>query len=234
MGVLIDSAAAILSQSEQRLTLSAQNIANISTPGYKRRIDFSQMVGVFPQEKAGHLADLSKFDFSVGKTIHTGNPSDLAITDAGFFAVRSGDQILYTRQGQFSLDDDGHLVTPQGYVLQAQGGGDLTLRGPEFTVKEDGTVIQQDRPIARLQIVEFENLQVLKSGGNGIFAAPGGAALEVATANVGQGELETSNVSTGDEMIAVMEAVRRAESAQRMVNVYDDLMGRALTAFGQS
>ena len=87
--------------------------------------------------------------------------------------------------------------------------------------------------MARLQIVEFEDSTALTSGGDGSFAAPAAAAIEVVAPQIRQGEIEASNVSTGDEMIAVMEAVRRAESAQRMVNVYDDLMGRALTAFGQ-
>jgi flagellar basal-body rod protein FlgG len=233
MPPLIDSASAILSQAEQRVTISAQNIANISTPGYKRRLDFTRALSEGATSVDGQLSNLSKFDFSIGKFIHTGNPGDIAIADAGFFAVRSGDQILYTRRGQFSLDNDGHLATPEGYILQAQGAGDLTLQGPEFTVMEDGAVFQKDRPVAQLQIVEFEDLTVLTSAENGLFAAPAGAAVDMSAPQVRQGEFEASNVSTGDEMIAVMEAVRRAESAQRMVNVYDDLMGRALTAFGQ-
>ena len=50
---------------------------------------------------------------------------------------------------------------------------------------------------------------------------------------VRQGMVEASNVSMADEMLALMAALRSAESAQRVVQVYDDLMGRALTAFGQ-
>lgn len=175
----------------------------------------------------------SAVDFSSGKEINTGNPYDLAILGDGFFSVRSGDRILYTRQGQFQRDNEGRLVLPQGFALQTQSGGDLVLKSQDVKVLADGTVLERGEPVARLAVVDFEDRHALAPAVGGLFSASADAARPLDAPSVRQGELESSNVSTGDEMITIMEALRRAESAQRVVNIYDDLMGRALTSFGQ-
>ena len=72
------------------------------------------------------------------------------------------------------------------------------------------------------------------AGPDGLLSVAADAVRGVDTPVVRQGFLESSNVALGDEMIALMEAVRRAETGQRLMNVYDDLMGRAIITFGQS
>jgi flagellar basal body rod protein FlgG len=68
----------------------------------------------------------------------------------------------------------------------------------------------------------------------GLFSAPDDQVTPMADVTVKQGMLESSNVSTADEMIAIMSAVRQAQAGQHLINVYDDLMGRAISTFGQS
>lgn len=237
MGGLLESATAMLSHAERRVEVSAQNLANLTTPGYKRRVSFSELVKAEPavQNHQNQMPTLSaSFDFSSGKQVETGNPGNIAIGGDGFFVVRSGDRLSYTRQGQFERDQEGRLVTPQGLALQARGGGDVVLKSGDFQIVADGTVLQEGEPVARIAIVDFEDRRILFAGEGGTFEAAESDAIDVETPSVRQGVVEASNVSTGDEMVSIMESLRRAESAQRLVNVYDDLMGRALSVFGQA
>jgi flagellar basal body rod protein FlgG len=164
----------------------------------------------------------------------TGNPGDLAMTHSGFFVVRNGDSLLYTRQGQFHRDSDGRLVTAQGWAVQADGGGDIILKTNAFKVAEDGTVTESGQPIARLAVMDFIGRRDFSDAEAGFIRAPDNAMKTVDAPAIRQGALETSNVSTADEMVGMMEAIRRAEAGQRLVNTYDDLMGRVLSTFGQA
>jgi flagellar basal-body rod protein FlgF len=223
----LESASAILSQSERRVETAAQNVSNVATPGYKRRVDFAELV-------QGSTTLSSFADLTAGKEVETGSKTDLAITGDGFFAVRSGDELLYTRHGQLSRDGDGRLVTEAGLALQGADGSDIALGDGAFEIGSDGTVLQNGSPVARIGLTAFADLGMLSDAGGGMLRSNAGETGEPASGTIRQGAYEASNVSTGDEMVTIMESLRRAESAQRLVTVYDDLMGRALSAFGQS
>jgi flagellar basal-body rod protein FlgF len=223
----IEIAEAILSRASQRVELSAHNLSNITTPAYKAHRPFAVTLQNSPEGATPSV------DFTIGKLRHTGNPLDIAISGSGFFAVRSGDAIYYTRNGQFALDDTGRLVTGQGMAVQSSGGGDVVIDGAEMTVLADGTVLANGAPVARLMVVDFDDLGMLRPASGGVFTALEGAAMEAASPMVRQGMLETSNVSSANEMLSLMAALRSAQSGQRVIQIYDDLMGRALTAFGQ-
>lgn len=229
-------AAQILARAEDRAEIAAQNITNASTPGYRRRISFSEMMAP-AQPQAGAPRDPVRMgsapDFTAGQLVETGSPTDIAIGGRGFFAVRGDDAILYTRQGQFRRDDEGRLVTAQGLVLQSVDGGDVTVGSAPFEIALDGTVTRGGEPLARIALVDFEDRAMLVAGEGGAFAAGDAAPVAVDRPAIRQGMLESSNVNMGDEMVAMMEAVRRAETGQRLVTTYDDLMGRALNLFGQ-
>jgi len=234
MGALIDIASAILTEATRRVEINAQNVANIPTAGYKRRIAFTdvlaeQQVNTAQDSRVGFISD-----FSEGKLLETGNPFDFAISGRGFFVVRSDNQTFYTRQGNFRREADGRLVTFDGLELQAQGGGAIVLRSDAFEVAADGMVLEDGQPVAKLALVDVADRSLLRDAEGGLFTAPAADPVQSGAVRVRQGVLEASNVSTGDEMVAMMEALRRAEAGQRLVNVYDDLMGRALSSFGQT
>ena len=228
MGGLVDIASAILSAAGQRLEVSAQNIANAATPGYRRAVSFSDVIG---QDTAA-AGPGYWVDFSHGKEVGTGNPYDLAISSDGFFTVRSPDGLLYTRAGQFQRDGQGHLVTPEGYVLQADNGGDLELSGHTFQVQADGTVVEDGQPTATIALAKLGAGQPARSVGGGYFQVADAAVGTEDAPSLRQGAYETSNVSSGDEMIRILQSLRQAEAGQRLVGVYDDLMGRVLGAAG--
>lgn len=239
---LVESATAIMRMAERRLDVVAHNVANLSTPGYKRRIGFAAAVAGGDMSairgdgrEGGGAVDLAvRFDRRQGGLSETGNPFDLAVSGDGYFRVRAGESMLYTRQGQFQRDSDGLLVTPQGYVLQQAGGGDLVLDGATMAVGQDGTVSAEGRPVARIALARVVGEADLTPVGESFFAAAPDAMEETDGALVRQGMVEASNVSLGDEMTQTMVAVRQAESGARLIQLYDELMGRAASAFGGS
>lgn len=228
MGTFVDIAASVLSQSERRVEIAGQNIANMATSGYKRRVAFAGLLGGSAAAAADTVPDLSP-----AKLTMTGRPLDLAIAGAGFFAVNANGRTLYTRQGEFQRDADGRLVTGQGFPVQAVGGGDIVLKSGDVKVLEDGAVLDAGEAVAKLALVDIRDPQSAAYGEAGLFSVLQDGAEPLDTVAVRQGALETSNVSLGDEMVSMMEALRRAETGQKLVGVYDDLMGRVLTAFGQ-
>jgi flagellar basal-body rod protein FlgF len=229
---LIESASGILSASERRLENVSNNVSNLSTPGFKRQISFEEVMSGRGAESAEaslrHHSDLSQ-----GQMKATGNPLDLAISGPGFFRLRSGDDIFYSRQGQFRVGTDGTVVTPQGHVLQQAAGGDLVLERSGVEILEDGTVLDGTRPVGKIGIYVAGDPAALRALGGSMFAAGEETMEEAPASALRQGMVEASNVVLGDEMVAMMATVRQAEGGARLVQIYDDLLGRAITTFGQ-
>jgi flagellar basal-body rod protein FlgF len=232
---ITEVAAQILSRAERRAEIAAQNITNASTPGYRRRVGFDEILrpgGAAAADGPARPGAVAT-DFNAGQLTETGNPTDLAIAGDGFFAVRGDDAVFYTRQGQFRRDGEGRLVTGEGLALQSAEGGDLIVGDGDFAVDANGVVTRDGAPVARVALFDFAERGALALGAAGAFSAGEAEPLPVAAPAIRQGMLESSNVNMGDEMVAMMEAVRRAETGQRLVTTYDDLMGRALNLFGQ-
>lgn len=228
---LIESATTILSVSQQRLEAAAHNVANISTPGYKRQIAFSRLLA--PATDIAVEQGLAiRRDFAAGKLTSTSNPLDLAISGEGMFQLRAGDSFVYSRQGQFSLAADGTVVTPQGYVLQQAGGGDLVLDRAAVSIVDDGTVLADGVPVARLAAYSTADFEALEPLGESYFTAPRGGMDVVADATFRQGMVEASNVEIGDEMVTMMASLRQSEIGARLVQTYDQLLGSAISTFG--
>lgn len=233
MSGLIESATAILSASERRLEVVSSNISNVSTPGYKRQISFADLLANVARDTMGATAMRVRADLSQGKVSNTGNPLDLAIGSDGFFQLRNGDDLIYSRQGQFKLAADGTVMTPQGYALQQAGGGDLVLDGASVEILADGTVLDGERPVGRIGVFSPSGGGAVQPLDGSLFRFGGTIGEEVAEPHLRQGMIEASNVSVGDEMVTMMASLRQAETGARLVQTYDDLLGRAITAFGQ-
>jgi len=232
MGELIEMASAILAESQQRVDMAAQNIANMETPGYKRAVAFDTLLADHSDSSGNLQLVASRTDFAQGALISTGSPLDLAISGTGFFVLRQGDKVIYSRQGGFARDSAGHLVRGDGYVLQGASGGDLTLKPGPFTVASDGTVTQAGQEVAQIRLSQADVPARLQPVSGGFSALANTAMNDVTNPVIHQGMLEASNVSNGQEMAAIIEASRRAESGQKIVQVYDELLGRVFSSFG--
>lgn len=233
VGDLVQSATAILASAQRRAEDAAHNITNIATPGYRSKHGFSEVLASIEGERSDSPTSGVLISLTPGQLSETGVATDLAITGDGFFELRDETGPLYTRNGQLARGDEGRLLGVGGRAVQGVGGGDIVLPDGPFSVEADGAVRTGDSVVARIAVFDFDPA-VLRSGPDGLLTAPADSASALDGPVVRQGFLESSNVSLGDEMVALMEAIRRAETGQRLMNVYDDLMGRAITTLGQT
>jgi flagellar basal-body rod protein FlgG len=124
-------------------------------------------------------------------------------------------------------------VNAQGLALQAADGGDLVFPNAAVTIQSDGLVMDGDHPIARIGVYQPPAGVQPKPIGGSLFTVPEDAVQEVASPQLRQGTLEGSNVALADEMVSMMDALRQAEGGARLVQTYDDLMGKAIATLGQ-
>src|SRR5688572_19219563 len=130
---LIEVAEVMLSASERRLEVVSRNVANLSTPGFKKETSLGDALSVGAANPAQPVTSVFT-DFAQGSLRLTGNPLDLALSGVGLFKLRSGDSVYYTRSGQFERSHDGTVRTAQGFALQTSSGEDLVLSGMDFDV----------------------------------------------------------------------------------------------------
>jgi flagellar basal-body rod protein FlgG len=222
-----------------RLEVLANNLANIETTGYKKTQLFIQTLDneLGKRETQQELEGLKAqqyTDFSQGSLRSTGNPLDWAIDGDGFFAVETPHGIRYTRNGSFQLSPDGTIVNRQGYALLGVGGRiqlpDVqTMKEGTLVVSETGEVFFNHQPIGRVNVVHFDNAQVLKKEGTSLFAADAAPAGEnKESPRIRQGYLEESNVEGIAEMVAMVELTRSFETDQKAIQYQDATLERAM------
>jgi len=211
---------------------TANNVANMTTPGFKAQRLYSD-VSAEVDPRASETLVKSRLDFDQGRLTKTNNPFDLAVSGAGMFRLRGADgSMVYTRSGHFQRAEDGRVTTAQGLALQTADGGDLIAPSATVQIKPDGTVMDGERPIARLALYRPVSGIAVQPLGGSLFAVPDGLTEEVATPELRQGMVEGSNVNLADEMVSMMDALRQAEGGARLVQTYDDLMGKVIQTLG--
>jgi flagellar basal-body rod protein FlgG len=167
-------------------------------------------------------------DFTEGVLEATGRDLDLAIQGDGFFAVQTPNGEAYTRNGSFSLSPSGQLVTSENYPVLTDG-GPLTVQGGKLTVTATGQVSVDNAALGTLRIVDFADPSQLKKINGSLYAAPTGAAPTPASPIVvRQGYLEKSNVDVMKEMAEMMESYRMFETGQRLIQIQDESLGKAV------
>lgn len=228
-----------------RVELISNNLVNAASVGFKRALltsaPFADSLSAsasasgkaIPRHALPGAVMVTATDFSQGAMTETADPNHLAIVGPGFFEIRSGSQVLYSRSGAFRRDDTGRLVNAQGYVLQGES-GDVVIKAEKFRLERDGTVTDGDRAVARLRLVDFPNKAALGRVGASNFDAQGQRGVAVKAPMVRQGYLEASNVANSAEMVQLMEAVKRFEFGQRIVQSQDEMMDRALRRIGEN
>ncbi|WP_333677792.1 flagellar hook basal-body protein [Dyella sp.] len=232
MDNLMIMATDLMARETRRVDVAAQNIANGGTPGYKQAVAFDQVVNDLRRNEGVPVSATNVVtDFTPGKLQHTGNPTDLAIRGQGFFEVATPEGAAYTRAGAFHRDEQGYLVNAQGFRLQSQDGGDVRVSQSDWRVEQDGTIIDHGIATIKVRVMTFDNDQLLARSGNGLFKTSE-TPLEASHAQLAQGFLEASNTVTGNDMVQIMQAMRRVESGQKLVYAYDDMIGNVLQRLG--
>src|SRR3990170_363878 len=125
---LLGTAVSALSGAERRIEIAARNVANASTPAYKREVAFAEIVEAATpggQPGSSEIRTGSVRSFGQAALIESGSPLDLAIDGEGFVLVRQDERLFVSRGGQFRMAGDGRLIDADGRSLQQAGGGDL-------------------------------------------------------------------------------------------------------------
>lgn len=219
----ISSLTRYLSADVRALGTLSQNVANMTTPGYRA---LHRVEGF-----GSTLTPTTNVDRHDGALIHTGRPLDLALQGTGFFQVSDGQRTFLTRNGQFVLGADGSVVDARGRALMSES-GPLSLTSDAVTIGEDGSIRSGGEDVDRIGLVDVPADVSLEPLGDGLYAMPETGAGE-STAKVTQGSLEGSNVDPGHEMVQLMELTRHAGSVQRAIATYHSAVIAGIDELGK-
>lgn len=246
MEVGLYQAAAAMNATEKWQDMIADNLAGASTPGSRRHeISFSDVQAGLASATLGDggtnymmPSASSTTNFQQGEMKPTGNPMDFALEGPGFFAAQTANkQELYTRNGQFTLNTQGQVVTKQGYLVLSASGGPITAdrtNNRPLTISATGQISQGGDIKGQLRVVDFANPQQLTSTGGGYFAmnVPGVLPSPVPGTHVQQGYIEASNSSPTLEMASLITAMRMFETNQKVMQMTNDRMTKVVSDLG--
>jgi flagellar basal-body rod protein FlgF len=222
---------------ETQMDVLANNIANQSTPGYKaEQIDFAQYVQPDGTSTDAYVQTTgTSRDLKQGPISKTGNQLDVALQGPGFLQVKTATGTEYTRNGQFQLDAQNEIVTPQGYqVLSAAGQPILLPAGATaVTIAQDGTIASGKAVLGQVGVVNFAQPGQLVPAGAGLFVTDQTAQPATGT-KVMQGMIEGSNVEPIIAMAQLMAAARQAGSVKEYLSSQASLEQNALQTLGKT
>ncbi|KMT66338.1 flagellar basal-body rod protein FlgG [Catenovulum maritimum] len=248
-----------LDAQQKDISVISNNLANASTVGFKKsRAIFEDLLyqninqpgGRSSQDTelpnglmlgAGAKVVATQKNFTQGNTLTTENSLDVMIQGKGFFEILQPDGTIgYTRNGQFTIDGDGQLVTSgAGFLLQPN----ITIPpdAQSITISQDGEVSvklpgQADNAVVgQITISDFINPSGLQPIGQNLFTetAVSGAPVQGnpgvdGLGAVVQGALETSNVNVTEELVNLIETQRAFEMNSKVISAVDQMLGQAI------
>jgi flagellar basal-body rod protein FlgF len=223
----------------------ANNLANVSTPGFKREsAKFEEYVthvapaeGQTGQQAVSFVKDAGiSRDTSQGNIEKTGATLDFAINGDGFFTVQTVSGMRYTRDGHFTLDANGQIVDSDGDALQGDSGSiTITPDDGNVQVSKDGTVSSivngATNQIGKLQLVDFADDRALTKQGDNLYSTSQSSTAAVG-ATITQGALESSNVQPVLEISHMIEVMRAYQATASLSQSQEDLTRQAIDKLG--
>ena len=211
----MNSAAHALRYWERKQDVVANNLANVSTDGFKAQHVFGKLI-----EGMSPLAQATS-DLSTGNLNNTGSPTDLAIRGDGFFLVQGPNGERYTRGGTMRIDEKHQLVNADGLPLLGEKGPIKLGDGP-FSIGKDGEATQKGSVIGRLRIEAAPKGTELEREGNSLWVPPATrTVMKPETRDVRQGVLEESNVNSITSMIDMVAIQRSFSAVQKSIQELD-------------
>jgi flagellar basal-body rod protein FlgG len=216
---------------EERMFLTANNMANVSTPGYKKDVPVFE----------GYLVKQSKTYFGAGPFELTDRDLDVALDGPGFFQIETPAGIRYSRNVNFKVNSLGQIVTMDGDPLIGAGfvpeGAWKVLIGPEGQVQAIDTNDPGGDPviIGQIELVEFEDPNMLIKEGYDLYVPkpPDFLPQPAAQTRVEQGFLEKANVNPVNEMVQMIELHRIYEALQKIVHTRQEIDDQAIGQLGK-
>ena len=246
---------------EHRMNSIANNLANVNTTGYKRDLlAFRDTMVMYahdhimepvasirdkkyfpdPQHLSRTRIATSLTDFQQGGLKVTSAPFDLAISGEGFFKIDSPDGEFYTRNGHFTVNEEGTMVNERGWPVMSEG-GPITLPAgfKNVVIAENGRVFADGVEAGQVQVVTVDNLANLEKQGSNLYRVrPGADVAEVEIDPnmtwVAQGFLESANVDAVYEMVNMIETQRQFEAYQKVMQTSDAIDREANTKVGRN
>lgn len=242
---------------QHRMDTLTNNLANVNTTGFKKEGTTSQS---FSDILAYDIKDKSEYylpkrmgvsnpgvkigenytDYSIGALHETDNTFDLALSDKGFFEIEFTDKagntsVKYTRDGSFTLNAQGNLVTKDGDFVLDSNGNHITLDPTqEVYINRFGQIFQNNAQQATVGVIDFENYDYLEKYGENLLQTVDGATETAANTQVLSGYLEQSNVNVVEEMVNMIAIQRQYEANQHMIKTVDGTLQIAANDLGRT
>lgn len=220
----------------------ANNLANVDTAGFHRD---AARIGSFPemllsrQEQrevtpvgtlgtGARIVDI-RASFVPGQLQTTNNPLDVALVGSGFFAIETPVGNQYTRDGRFTINSYGWLTTIDGSRVLGERGPIHIGDGTEVEINSEGIVSVDGTALDRLLVVEFpDRYGLMKQGSNRYLATPEAGQPFRFRSQIAQGSIEMANVNLVREMVNMIEVQRAYEANQKVVQAFDETLGKAV------
>lgn len=237
---LYRSASAMLPRLREQEAI-ANNLANASSPGFRKDMVFTQELtkaqakhAVLKSDWQQPMIDQVYTSFEQGSLDNTGNPLDIALEGSGLFVYETdeGDN-LYSRAGNLIIDPQGFLVNSEGHRILGDG-GPINVGAGTVTISESGQVDVDNAPLANIRVVDFVDMSSLQKVGNAEFKIPDG--IEPAAAVnyvIRQGYLESSNVEIIREMVNMITSFRNYEADAQAAKAQDDSLEKLMANVGR-
>ncbi len=248
------TAATGLNVQTKKMDVISNDLANVNTSGYKKD---TAVIASFPEVLASRLDDVenqvpnngpigrmslgARVDevythFTQGSVVSTNEVVDMALQGSGFFVIQTPAGLTYTRDGNFSIDRLGNIVTKEGYSVMGQDGPislgeDFLTTGGEIIIKPDGTIYKGTEYIDQLDLADFADTRTLTKIDNNLYQAT--APRIEFNGSVIQGYLEASTVNPVTAMVDMITVSRAYEANQKVVQTHDSLLGRAVNDVGK-
>lgn len=233
---------------QRNLNVVANNMTNISTPGYKQdrylATTFDEVIYSRVGNKSSEGQEIGNqsyiratsdivTDFTQGTLEPTGLALDFAINGEGFFAIQDAQgQVAYTRSGNFSLDEEGYLCYPGfGRVLNPQG-QPIQLNTDKIHGDSQGVLhYDEGGVLGQIGVFSFGDTVALERSANGLFT--GGGAQAINTSQMLNGYVERSNSDLIRQMTDMITYQRSLQSAAQVIKIYDNVMTKATGEVGR-
>ena len=231
------SAAAGMAAQQEQLNAISNDLANVSTSGYKsERVAFSDLLynpikfaGTETSAGAGASARVIGRSESQGSITETGNPLDLAIEGAGYFLLtRANGQKALTRDGTFGIDATGAIVNAEGNQLSPPIKVPAGVSAGELSIAPDGTVTAGEKKLGQIKLVTVTSPEHLLADGGGEFTATAtSGAPHPATGKIHQGALKASNVNVASAMAQMVSTQRNYQLTSTAIQDESQMMSIA-------
>lgn len=247
-----------MANEQKRLDIISNNMANVSTYGYKKESVANE---AFKEVLTTKIRDASEAyldryignmslgvragevytDYTQGSVIHTGNSLDIAINGKGFFKLKVKDKngnesFKYTRNGRFTQLEDGTIVDMNGNHLVNNNNGDIVLPTTARVIRidKDGSVFADNKYVDTVKIIDIDDYNAIEKYGQNLYTLKEPGNEKPAKFNsIMNGYIEQSNVNVVYEMVNLITITRAYEANQKSIWTADMMLDKAVNQVGK-